>query len=112
MGDDFLITGRKLWITNANEADVFIVFATTDRSLGFRGLCAFVLERGAPGLEIGPAFSKMGLRTSHLSEMFFSDCHVPTDAMLGAPGGGMARLGLGSAWRCAFYYRQRGGRLN
>jgi alkylation response protein AidB-like acyl-CoA dehydrogenase len=94
----WLLNGSKTFVTNAPDSDVFIVFATTDRSLGFGGLCAFVLERGAPGLEIGPAFSKMGLRTSHLSEMFFSDCHVGTDALLGEPGGGMAIFNSSMRW--------------
>lgn len=94
----WLLNGSKTFVTNAPDSDVFIVFATTDRSLGFGGLCAFVLERGAPGLEIGPAFSKMGLRTSHLSEMFFSDCHVGADGLLGEPGGGMAIFNSSMRW--------------
>jgi alkylation response protein AidB-like acyl-CoA dehydrogenase len=94
----WLLNGSKTFVTNAPDSDVFIVFATTDMSLGFGGLCAFVLERRAPGLEIGPAFSKMGLRTSHLSEMFFSDCHVGADGLLGEPGGGMAIFNSSMRW--------------
>ncbi len=74
------------------------MFATTDKSLGFAGLCAFVLERGAPGLEIGAPFSKMGLRTSHLGELFFNDCHVGPDGLLGEPGGGMAIFNSSMRW--------------
>jgi alkylation response protein AidB-like acyl-CoA dehydrogenase len=94
----WVLNGSKTFVTNAPDSDLFIVFATTDRKLGFAGLCAFVLERGAPGLEIGAPFSKMGLRTSHLSEMFFSDCHVSADALLGEPGGGMAVFNSSMRW--------------
>jgi alkylation response protein AidB-like acyl-CoA dehydrogenase len=94
----WLLNGSKTFVTNAPDSDLFIVFATTDRSLGFMGLCAFVLERGAPGLEVGSPFSKMGLRTSHLGELFFSDCHVSADALLGEPGGGMAIFNSSMRW--------------
>jgi L-prolyl-PCP dehydrogenase len=94
----WVLNGSKTFVTNAPDSDLFIVFATTDRKLGFAGLCAFVLERGAPGLEIGAPFSKMGLRTSHLSEMFLSDCHVSADSLLGEPGGGMAIFNSSMRW--------------
>jgi len=63
----WLLNGSKTFVTNAPDSDLFVVFATTDASLGFAGLCTFVVERGAPGLEVGPPFSEMGLRTSHMS---------------------------------------------
>lgn len=94
----WLLNGSKTFVTNAPDSDLFIVFATTDRSLGFAGLCAFVLERGAPGLEVGAPFSKMGLRTSHLSELFLSDCHAPAGALLGEPGGAMAIFNTSMRW--------------
>jgi alkylation response protein AidB-like acyl-CoA dehydrogenase len=96
--DGWLLNGSKTFVTNAPDSDLFIVFATTDASLGFAGLCAFVVERGAPGLEVGPPFSKMGLRTSHLGELFLSDCHVGPDALLGEPGGGMAIFNSSMRW--------------
>jgi alkylation response protein AidB-like acyl-CoA dehydrogenase len=94
----WLLNGSKTFVTNAPDSDLFIVFATTDGSLGFAGLCAFVLEKGTPGLEVGPPFSKMGLRTSHLGEIFLSDCQVPADALLGEPGGGMAIFNTSMRW--------------
>jgi alkylation response protein AidB-like acyl-CoA dehydrogenase len=94
----WLLNGSKTFVTNAPDSDLFIVFATTDASLGFMGLCAFVVERGTPGLEVGPPFSKMGLRTSHLGELFLGDCHVPADALLGEPGGGMAIFNSSMRW--------------
>lgn len=94
----WLLNGSKTFVTNAPDSDLFVVFATTDPSLGFMGLCAFVLERDTPGLAVGAPFSKMGLRTSHLSELFLSDCKVGTDALLGEPGGGMAIFNSSMRW--------------
>jgi alkylation response protein AidB-like acyl-CoA dehydrogenase len=98
VGDSWILNGSKTFATNAPESDLFVVFATTDRSLGFAGLCAFLVERDAPGLEIGRPFSKMGLRTSHLSEVFFADCEVPAHALLGTPGAGMAIFNTSMRW--------------
>jgi alkylation response protein AidB-like acyl-CoA dehydrogenase len=97
-GETWVLNGSKTFATNAPDSDLFVVFATTDRSLGFAGLCAFLIERGAPGLEIGRPFSKMGLRTSHLGELFFSDCKVPADALLATPGAGMAIFNTSMRW--------------
>ncbi len=96
--DGWVLNGSKTFVTNAPESDVAIVFATTDASLGFAGLSAFVLERATPGLEVGPPFSKMGLRTSHMGEVFLSDCHVPAEALLGERGGGMAIFNTSMRW--------------
>ncbi len=96
--DGWILNGSKTFVTNAPDSDLFIVFATTDASLGFAGLCAFVVERGATGLDVGPSFSKMGLRTSHLGELFLSDCHVGPDALLGEPGGGMTIFNSSMRW--------------
>jgi alkylation response protein AidB-like acyl-CoA dehydrogenase len=97
-GDGWLLNGSKTFATNAPESDVFIVFATTDRRLGFAGLCAFVVERETPGLTVGRPFSKMGLRTSHLSELFFSDCLVPADSLLGKAGAGIVIFNTSMLW--------------
>jgi alkylation response protein AidB-like acyl-CoA dehydrogenase len=94
----WLLNGSKTFVTNAPDSDLFVVFATTDRQLGFAGLCAFLLERGTPGLEVGAPFSKMGLRTSRIGELFMSDCEVPADALLGEPGGGMAIFNTSMRW--------------
>lgn len=99
LGDGaWLLSGSKTFVTNAPESDLFVVFASTDRSLGFAGLTAFLLERGTPGLAVGAPFAKMGLRTSHLAELFLSDCRVPADAVLGEVGAGMAIFANSMRW--------------
>jgi alkylation response protein AidB-like acyl-CoA dehydrogenase len=104
-GDHFVLSGRKLWITNANEADVFIVFATLDPSAGYRGITAFVLERGFPGFSVGKKEDKLGIRASSTCELLFDDCRVPRANLLGAPGKGYkvaietlneGRIGIGA----------------
>lgn len=97
-GDGWVLDGSKAFATNAPDSDLFVVFATTDRSLGFAGLTAFLLERGTPGLEVGRPWSKMGLRTSHLGEVFLSDCRVGADAVLGSAGAGMAIFNTSMRW--------------
>jgi alkylation response protein AidB-like acyl-CoA dehydrogenase len=94
----WVLNGSKTFVTNAPEADLLLVFATTDRRLGFAGLCAFLVERATPGLEVGRPFRKMGLRTAHLSELFLDDCRLPTEALLGEPGGGMAIFNSSMRW--------------
>jgi alkylation response protein AidB-like acyl-CoA dehydrogenase len=94
----WILNGSKAFVTNAPESDLFVVFATTDRSLGFAGLSAFLVTREAPGLTVGRPYSKMGLRTSHLSELAFSDCRVPRDALLGGEGAGMAIFNTSMRW--------------
>jgi alkylation response protein AidB-like acyl-CoA dehydrogenase len=96
--DGWVLNGSKTFATNAPESDLFVVFASTDRTMGFAGLSAFLVERGAPGLAVGQPFSKMGLRSSHLSEVFFSDCEVPADALLASPGAGMAIFNTSMRW--------------
>lgn len=96
--DGWLLNGSKTFSTNAPESDLFVVFATTNRKLGFAGLTAFLIERDTPGLAVGRPFSKMGLRTSHLAELFLSDCRVPADALLGAAGAGMAMFTSSMRW--------------
>src|SRR4051794_36226451 len=89
-GEEYVLNGSKTFITNATEADVFIVFATTDPALGSMGVCALLVERGDGGVATGAAMSKMGLGSSPTAEVFLEDCHVPADRMLGRPGIGMA----------------------
>jgi alkylation response protein AidB-like acyl-CoA dehydrogenase len=97
-GDDFVINGSKTFITNAPVADVFVVFAITDRAKGAFGLSAFLVERGTPGLEIGAPFHKMGLRTSPMSELVFNDCRLGGEILLGKLGMGMAIFNHSMAW--------------
>jgi alkylation response protein AidB-like acyl-CoA dehydrogenase len=97
-GDTFVLNGSKTYITNAPVADVFVVFASVDRSKGWAGLCAFIVERDAPGLEIGPNFKKMGLRTSPMSELVMSDCVVPAENLLGKVGSGMMVFNHSIEW--------------
>ena len=103
--DEFLLTGRKLWITNANEADVFIVLATIDPSAGHRGITAFIVERNMPGFAVGKKEDKLGIRASSTCELLFEECRVPAANVLGEPGKGYkvaietlneGRIGIGA----------------
>ena len=87
-GGDFRLTGRKLWITNAAEAGVFLVFANADPAEGYRGITAFLVERGTPGLAIGKKEDKLGIRASSTCEVILDDCRVPKENMLGEVGKG------------------------
>jgi hypothetical protein len=93
-----VLRGTKTFVTNAPESGLFVVFATTDRQLGFAGVTAFLVERDTPGLTVGRPLSKMGLRTSPMGELFLEDCTVPEDALLGQPGGGMAVFNSSMVW--------------
>jgi alkylation response protein AidB-like acyl-CoA dehydrogenase len=104
-GDGFALTGRKLWITNANEADIFIVFATVNPEAGYRGITAFVVERNAPGLSVGKKEDKLGIRASSTCELLLEDCQVPRANVLGEVGKGYkvaietlneGRIGIGA----------------
>lgn len=104
-GDDYVLNGRKLWITNANESGVFIVFATLDMAAGYKGITAFLVERGAPGFTIGKKEDKLGIRASSTCELIFEDCVVPGGQVLGEPGKGYkiaietlneGRIGIGA----------------
>jgi hypothetical protein len=97
-GDGFVLNGSKLYITNAPVADVFVVFATTDKSKGWAGLSAFLVEREAEGLTVGEPFEKMGLHTSPMSELHFDDCQVGSDNVLGKPGAGMMVFNHSMDW--------------
>ena len=87
-GDHYLLNGRKLWITNAKEAGVFIVFATLNRDLGYRGITAFLVDREAPGFTVGKKEDKLGIRASSTCELILEDCRVPKSNVLGEVGKG------------------------
>jgi alkylation response protein AidB-like acyl-CoA dehydrogenase len=104
-GDAYVLRGRKVWITNAREADVFIVFATIDPSAGYRGITAFLVERGADGFSVGRKEEKLGIRASSTCEVLFDGCRVGASAVLGEPGRGYkvaietlneGRIGIGA----------------
>ncbi|HJO38824.1 MAG: acyl-CoA dehydrogenase family protein [Vicinamibacterales bacterium] len=104
-GDGFDLTGRKLWITNAAEADVFVVFANVNPDAGYRGITAFIIERGAPGFTVGAKEDKLGIRASSTCELLLDNCHVPTGQVLGEVGQGYkvaietlneGRIGIGA----------------
>ena len=99
------ISGRKLWITNGNEADLFIVFANVKPEAGYRGITAFLVERGAPGFTVGKKEDKLGIRASSTCELLFEDCLVTSDRVLGDVGKGYkvaietlneGRIGIGA----------------
>jgi len=103
--DSYVLNGQKLWITNAYESGIFIVFATLDPSLGYKGITAFVVEKGTPGFSLGKKEDKLGIRASSTCELVFQDCVVPADAVLGEPGKGYkvaietlneGRIGIGA----------------
>ena len=87
-GDFYILNGRKLWISNAVEADLFIVFATVDPSAGYKGITAFVIERDTPGFQVGKKEDKLGIRASSTCELLLDDCRLPVASVLGQPGKG------------------------
>jgi alkylation response protein AidB-like acyl-CoA dehydrogenase len=104
-GDAYIVSGRKLWITNGNEADVFIVFATINPDAGYRGITAFIVERGMPGFTVGKKEDKLGIRASSTCELILEDCRVPKTNVLGEIGKGYkvaietlneGRIGIGA----------------
>lgn len=104
-GDAYLLNGRKLWITNAKEAGLFIVFATVNRDMGYRAITAFVVDRNAPGFSVGRKEDKLGIRASSTCELILEDCRVPKSAVLGEVGKGYkvaietlneGRIGIGA----------------
>ena len=104
-GDDYVLNGQKLWITNAKEAGIFIVFATLDPAAGYKGITAFLVEKGAAGFTLGKKEDKLGIRASSTCELVFRDCVVPASQVLGDPGKGYkiaietlneGRIGIGA----------------
>jgi short-chain 2-methylacyl-CoA dehydrogenase len=99
------LTGRKLWITNASEAEVFIVFANARPEAGYRGITAFLVERGFPGFSVGKKEDKLGIRASSTCELVLEDCRVPRGNVIGEVGKGYktaietlneGRIGIGA----------------
>ena len=104
-GDEWILTGRKLWITNGNEADLFIVFANANPDAGYRGITAFLVERGFAGFAVGKKEDKLGIRASSTCELLLEDCRVPAANVLGEVGKGYktaietlneGRIGIGA----------------
>jgi alkylation response protein AidB-like acyl-CoA dehydrogenase len=104
-GSDYVLNGQKLWITNAKEAGLFIVFATIDPAAGYKGVTAFLVEKGTAGFEMGRKEDKLGIRASSTCELIFRDCVVSADQVLGEPGKGYkiaietlneGRIGIGA----------------
>ena len=84
----YVLNGRKLWITNAKEAGIFIVFATLNRDLGYKGITAFLVDHSTPGFTVGRKEDKLGIRASSTCELLLEDCRVPAQNVLGEPGKG------------------------
>jgi short/branched chain acyl-CoA dehydrogenase len=104
-GDGYLLNGRKLWITNAKEAGLFILFATVNRELGYKGITAFLVEAGTPGFTVGKKENKLGIRASSTCELILENCRVPKRNVLGEVGKGYkiaietlneGRIGIGA----------------
>jgi len=104
-GDDWVLNGQKLWITNAKEAGLYIVFATLDPEQGYRGITAFLVERETPGFSVGKSEDKLGIRASSTCELALQDVHVPSNMVLGEVGKGYkvaietlneGRIGIGA----------------
>jgi len=122
-GDHYILNGQKLFITNAKEAGIFIIFATLDPAAGYKGITAFIVEKDSPGFSVGKKEDKLGIRASSTCELILEDCRVPAANVLGEPGKGYkiaietlneGRIGIGAqmlglaqgAWNCAAKYAQ------
>ncbi|HKD13853.1 MAG TPA: acyl-CoA dehydrogenase [Candidatus Angelobacter sp.] len=122
-GNEFVLNGRKLWITNGKEAGLFVLMATLDPSAGYKGITAFLVEKGFPGFSVGKKEDKLGIRASSTCELILEDCRVPKENVLGEVGKGYkiaietlneGRIGIGAqmtglargAWEYALKYSQ------
>jgi alkylation response protein AidB-like acyl-CoA dehydrogenase len=122
-GSDYVLNGRKLWITNGKEAGIFILFATVDPAAGYKGITAFIIEKEFPGFTVGKKEDKLGIRASSTCELILEDCRVPKSNILGEVGKGYkiaietlneGRIGIGAqmagvargAWEYAAKYAQ------
>jgi alkylation response protein AidB-like acyl-CoA dehydrogenase len=104
-GDAWILTGRKMWITNGAEAGIYVLFATTDPSLGYKGITAFIVERGMAGFAVGRKEDKLGIRASSTTELILDGVEVPAENVLGPVGQGYkiaietlneGRIGIGA----------------
>ncbi|MGK2935605.1 MAG: acyl-CoA dehydrogenase [Gemmatimonadaceae bacterium] len=104
-GDGWALTGGKLWITNGAEADIFVIFATADPAAGYKGITAFIVERGMAGFTVGKKEDKLGIRASSTVELLLDNCEVPAENVLGPVGQGYkiaietlneGRIGIGA----------------
>jgi len=122
-GSEYVLNGRKLWITNGKEAGILIMLATVDPSAGYKGITAFIVEKGFPGFSVGKKEDKLGIRASSTCELIMEDCRVPRENVLGEVGKGYkiaietlneGRIGIGAqmlglargAWEYAAKYAQ------
>jgi len=122
-GNEYVLNGRKLWITNGKEAGLFVLFATVDPSAGYKGITAFLVEKNFPGFSVGKKEDKLGIRASSTCELILEDCRVPRENVLGEVGKGYkiaietlneGRIGIGAqmvglaagAWEHALKYSQ------
>ncbi len=122
-GSDYILNGRKLWITNGKEAGVFVLFATVDPAAGYKGITAFIIEKDFAGFTVGKKEDKLGIRASSTCELILEDCQVPKSNVLGEVGKGYkiaietlneGRIGIGAqmagvargAWEYAAKYAQ------
>src|SRR5438552_761563 len=120
-GDHFVLNGRKLWITNGKEAEIFVLFANANPEAGYRGITAFIVEKNFPGFAVGKKENKLGIRASSTTELILEDCRVPKENVLGEIGKGYktsietlneGRIGIGAqmiglargALECALAY--------
>ena len=87
-GDKYILNGTKQWITNGGEADIYTVFAVTDKNRGARGVSCFIVEKGMPGFKFGKKENKLGIRASATRELIFEDCEVPAENLIGREGTG------------------------
>jgi alkylation response protein AidB-like acyl-CoA dehydrogenase len=98
---DYVLNGRKIFMTNAPVADLFTIYATLDPQLGAAGICAFIIEKGTRGLSVGKKKDKLGLRTALMGEVLLEDCRVPKTALLGREGRGVEIFNCSMAWERA-----------
>ncbi len=122
-GGEYVLNGRKLWITNGKEAGIFVLLATLDPAAGYKGITAFIVEKGFPGFSVGKKEDKLGIRASSTCELLLEDCRVPKENVLGEAGKGYkvaietlneGRIGIGAqmvgvargAWDAAVRYAQ------
>ncbi len=120
-GDEYILNGQKLWITNGKEANLFIIFATVDPAAGYKGITAFLVEKDFPGFTVGKKEDKLGIRASSTCELILDNCRVPAENVLGEKGKGYkiaietlneGRIGIGAqmlgvargAWEHALKY--------